>query len=145
MNVKAPRSILSDKDSMNEMPLIDTGRPLVLSLPGETQFAANGIVSRTLLRTPTTRVVLFGFAEGQELSEHTSTAQALIQILSGSCEFTLDGKAHLLKAGDLLHMPPNLPHAVKATEKFSMLLTLLKPAEAAPALSRVKAATLAAK
>lgn len=130
---------------MNEVPLIDAGEPKILSLPNETQFAANGIVSRTVLRTPTTRVVLFGFAEGQELSEHTSTARALIQVLSGSCEFSLDGKPHTLKAGDLLHMPPNLPHALKATEKFSMLLTLLKPAEPPPGLSAVKAAPLAAK
>jgi quercetin dioxygenase-like cupin family protein len=136
---------MEDKTGMNEMPLIDSGEEKILSLPDETQFATNGIVSRTLLRTPTTRVVLFGFAEGQELSEHTSTSQALIQVLSGRCEFTLDGKPHALKAGDLLHMPPNLPHAVKATEKFSMLLTLLKPAEAAPILSRVKAVALAVK
>ena len=144
MRVKALRPILSDQWCMNEMPLIDADGSKILSLPDETQFAANGIVSRMLLRTPTTRVVLFGFAEGQELSEHTSTSQALIQILSGRCEFSLDGKLHLLKAGDLLHMPPNLPHAVKATEKFSMLLTLLKPAEAAPGLSRVKAAAAVA-
>ena len=127
------------------MPLIDSGEKKILSLSHETQFTDNGIVSRTLLRTPTTRVVLFGFAEGQELSEHTSTSQALIQVLSGRCEFTLDGKPHTLKAGDLLHMPPNLPHAVKATEKFSMLLTLLKPGEATPILSRVKAGALAVK
>jgi quercetin dioxygenase-like cupin family protein len=113
---------------MTEMPLIDSAQANVLSLPDETQFAANGIVSRTLLRTPTTRVVIFGFAQGQELSEHTSTARALVQILSGSCEFSLDGTRHELKAGDLLHMPANLPHAVKATERFSMLLTLLTPA-----------------
>ena len=130
---------------MNEMPLIEPAEARILSLPDETQFAANGIVSRTLLRTPTTRVVLFGFAEGQELSEHTSTAQALIQILSGRCEFNLNGKSRLLKAGDLLHMPPNLPHAVKATEKFSMLLTLLKPGAALPGLSHVKAAATTTK
>jgi glyoxylate utilization-related uncharacterized protein len=58
--------------------------------------------------------------------------QALIQILSGRCEFTLAGEPHLLKSGDVLYMPPNLPHSVKATEKFSMLLTLLKPAEVTP-------------
>lgn len=127
------------------MPLIDAGEPKLLSLPAETQFAANGIVSRTVLRTPTTRVVLFGFAEGQELSEHTSTSQALVQVLSGSCEFSLDGKPHSLKAGDLLHMPPHLRHAVKAKEKFSMLLTLFKPAEGAPGLIRVKASTAATK
>ena len=129
---------------MNEIPLLDSGTAKILSLPNETRFADHGIVSRTLLRTPTTRVVLFGFAEGQELSEHTSTAQVLIQILSGSCEFSLDGKPHPLQAGDLLHLPANLPHAVKATKKFSMLLTLLKPAESGPGLSRVKAGRLAA-
>jgi quercetin dioxygenase-like cupin family protein len=112
---------------MSEKPLIDIQHEKVLSLPTETQFAPNGIVSRTLMKTATARVVLFGFAEGQELSEHTSTQHALIQILSGECEFSLAGKPHILKTGDLLYMPPNLPHAVKATKEFSMLLTLFKP------------------
>ena len=112
---------------MSEQPLMDATSEKVISLAKETQFAPNGIVSRTLLRTPTVRVVLFGFAEGQELTEHTSTQQALIEILSGECEFSLSGKPHNLKAGDFLHMPANLPHAVKATKQFSMLLTLFKP------------------
>jgi quercetin dioxygenase-like cupin family protein len=113
---------------MSEQPLIDSQQQKILSLAKETQFAPNGIVSRTLLRTPTTRIVLFGFAEGQELSEHTSTQHALIQVLSGRCDFSLAGKPHPLQTGDMLYMPPNLPHAVKATEQFSMLLTLFKPA-----------------
>lgn len=113
---------------MSEQPLIAPDREKIISLAQETQFAPNGIVSRTLLRVPNGRVVLFGFAEGQELTEHTSTQHALIQILSGECEFSLAGKPHALKAGDLLYMPPNLPHAVKATQQFSMLLTLFKPA-----------------
>ena len=112
---------------MAEQPLIDAGAQKILSLPEETHFAPNGIVSRTLLRTANSRVVLFGFAEGQELTEHTSTQHALVQVLSGECDFSLAGEAHQLKAGDLLHMPPNLPHALKATTKFSMLLTLSKP------------------
>jgi quercetin dioxygenase-like cupin family protein len=115
---------------MNEQPIIDSTEAKILSLAEETKFAANGIVSRTLLRTATSRVVLFGFAEGQELSEHTSTQHAVIQILSGECEFSLGDKPHMLKAGDFLYMPPNLPHAVKATKQFSMLLTLAKPAAA---------------
>ena len=114
---------------MIEQPLMDAGSDKLISLPQETQFAPNGVVSRTLLRTPIMRVVLFGFAEGQELTEHTSTQQALIQILSGECEFSLAGKQHNLKAGDFLHMPPNAPHAVKATKQFSMLLTLFKPSQ----------------
>jgi quercetin dioxygenase-like cupin family protein len=111
---------------MNERPLIDSEREKVLSLAAETQFAPNGIVSRTLVRTGNSRTVLFGFSEGQELTEHTSTQHALIQILSGECEFSLAGKPYLLKENDMLYMPPNLPHAVKATKQFSMLLTLSK-------------------
>ena len=112
---------------MNERPVIDAGLEKIVSLKAETQFAPNGIVSRTLLRTETSRTVLFGFSEGQELTEHTSTQHALIQILSGECEFLLDGKPHTLKADDVLYMPPDLRHAVKATKQFSMLLTLSKP------------------
>ena len=126
--VKAPFRSVMYIAVMNEQPLIDAGRDKVISLTQETQFAPNGIVSRTLLRTPSARVILFGFAQGQELTEHTSTQHALIQILSGECEFSLSGKPHNLKPGDFLYMPPNAPHAVKATSQFSMLLTLFKPA-----------------
>ena len=112
---------------MSEKPLIEFGREKILALAQETQFVPNGIVSRTLLRTGNARVVLFGFAEGQELTEHTSTQHALIEILTGQCEFYLAGKPHTLKAGDLLYMPPGLAHAVQATKQFSMLLTLFKP------------------
>ena len=112
---------------MSELPLIDIRKEKIIALTKETQFAANGIVSRTVLRAPHARVVLFGFAEGQELTEHTSTQHALIQILTGECEFSVSGKPHQLKAGDLLYMPPNAPHAVKAAEQFSMLLTLFQP------------------
>lgn len=113
---------------MSERPLIDFEQEKVINLELETQFAANGIVSRTLLRTANARVVLFGFAAGQELTEHTSTQHALVQVLSGECDFSVSGKSHRLKAGELLYMPPHAPHAVQATQQFSMLLTLFKPA-----------------
>ena len=112
---------------MSERPLIESDAEKIVSLADETRYAPNGIVSRTVLRTANSRVVLFGFAEGQELTEHTSTQHAVIQMLSGECEFSLAGKPNNLKAGDLLYMPPNLPHAVRATKQFSMLLTLSKP------------------
>jgi mannose-6-phosphate isomerase-like protein (cupin superfamily) len=73
------------------------------------------------------RVVLFGFASGQELTEHTSTQHATVQVLSGECEMDLARETHHLKAGDYIYMPPGLPHAVRAKTQFSMLLTLLKP------------------
>src|SRR5579859_1956 len=128
---------------MNERPLIESEHETIVSLADETQYAPNGIVSRTLLRTGTLRTVLFGFAEGQELTEHTSTQQALVQILSGECEFSLSGTPHHLKAGDLLYMPPNLPHAVKATQQSSMLLTLSKPSP--PAIEKTPAKRSVAK
>jgi quercetin dioxygenase-like cupin family protein len=112
---------------MSERPLIEAEREKILSLQAEAQYAPNGIVSRTLLRTANLRAVLFGFAEGQELTEHTSTQHALVQILSGECEFCLRGQAQQMRAGDFLSMPPNVPHSVKATQQFSMLLILSKP------------------
>ena len=112
---------------MSEQPLIDAKEGKVVALAAETQYASNGIVSRNLLRGSNVRVVLFGFAEGQELTEHTSTQTATVQVLSGECDFSLSGQVHKLKAGDFLYMPANAPHAVKATTQFSMLLTLVKP------------------
>ena len=112
---------------MKEQPLMEAGRETILDLAAETRFVTAGIASRTVLSTGSMRVLLFGFTEGQQLTEHTSTQNALIQILSGECEFTLAGKVHGLKSGDLLFMPAGLVHAVRATQQFSMLLTLSKP------------------
>jgi quercetin dioxygenase-like cupin family protein len=128
---------------MNEQPLIDARREKILSLAAETQFAPNGIVSRTVLRTANSRVVLFGFAEGQELTEHTSTQHAVIQILSGECELSLAGKPNQVKAGDVIYMPPNLPHAVRATKQFSMLLTLSKPEKMSAGIPEIETALAA--
>jgi quercetin dioxygenase-like cupin family protein len=137
--VKAGLANPCDIAGMKEKPLIEAGAQKILSLADETRFAENGIVSRTLFRAANCRVVLFGFAAGQELSEHTSTQHALVQILSGECDFSLAGKPHHLKTGDLLYMPPNLPHAVCATQPFSMLLTLSPSAPSAETLTQVKA------
>ena len=95
----------------------------VCSLLEPVKNVAHGIVSRAVLTTPGLRLTLFNFAAGQELSEHTSKARALVQILSGTCAFSVGGVVHVLKPGDLLHLPPNAPHAVTAPEAFSMLLT----------------------
>ena len=101
----------------------DTAQSLVLSEAAETSAA--GIVSRTVLQTQELRVVLFSFAEGQELTAHTSSRRALVHVLDGACEFHFGGEWHDLGAGTLLHLPPSHTHAVRATKgPFSMLLTL---------------------
>jgi quercetin dioxygenase-like cupin family protein len=93
------------------------------SLLSPVENVEHGIVSRAILTTPSVRLTLFHFAAGQELSEHTSKARALVQILSGTCEFSVGKAVHILKPGDLLHLPPGEPHAVTSSEPFSMLLT----------------------
>lgn len=109
--------------TMAEHPLFSTD-PAVTRWDDETRYVPNGIASRVVAAEGDTRLVLFGFDAGAELTEHTTTRRALVQILSGVCEFSLAGTPHLVRAGDILHLPPNLPHALRAVEKFSMLLTL---------------------
>jgi len=87
------------------------------------QNVAHGIVSQAVLSAPGLRVTLFHFAAGQEMSEHTSSARALVQILAGCGDFDFHGQTHQLRQGDLLHLPPKLPHAVRAVEDMTMLLT----------------------
>jgi quercetin dioxygenase-like cupin family protein len=112
---------------MSEPPVIQLDQASVRSLAEEIRFVPNEIVNHVLLRSGPLRIVLFAFAEGQEMAEHSSTSQALVQILSGECEFTLEGKPQPLKAGDLLFMPAHLPHGVKATRDCALLVTLFKP------------------
>lgn len=108
---------------MKQNSLISAADAGFCSLLEPVKNIAHGIVSRAVLTTPGLRLTLFNFAAGQELSEHTSKARALVQILSGTCAFSVNGTVLTLKTGDLLHLPPGAPHSVTAPEAFSMLLT----------------------
>jgi len=108
----------------------------LLPLPGLVQFAEAGIVSKTLFAGESLRVVLFSLAKGQELTEHTSSRRAFVQILSGGCRFLFNGAWTEMRAGDLLHMPPGHLHAVKAVDgDCAFLLTLQAGGEASEAAS----------
>jgi len=85
-----------------------------------------GILSRPLFSNETQRHVLFAMSEGQELTEHTTSMEATLHILQGTAEITLGGDSHTVVPGAWLHMPPRLPHSVKATTPLVMLLSLLK-------------------
>ncbi len=108
---------------MKKTALLSPTESGICSLVEPVHHVADGIISRSVLTTPGLRVTWFQFAAGQELSEHTSKARALVQILTGTCDFSVAGQRHLLKPGDLLHLPPGLAHARTAPEAFSMLLT----------------------
>jgi quercetin dioxygenase-like cupin family protein len=89
-------------------------------------YQAGAVVSRTLINQKTGTVTLFAFDAGQELSEHTAPYDALVQVLDGETEISIAGQPYHLKAGDAIIMPANDPHAVKASTKFKMMLTMIR-------------------
>jgi len=110
---------------MSQLTLIAADQAQSITLAEAAQTSEAGIVSRTVLQTKELRVVLFAFAEGQELTSHTSRRRAVVQVLTGECDFFFAGKWQRLASGTLLHLPPDHPHAVRAAAgPFSMLLTL---------------------
>jgi quercetin dioxygenase-like cupin family protein len=87
----------------------------------------DSIVSKTLEHNDAVKVVLFGFAPGQFLSEHSVPKYAIIHFLDGEAELTLGEETTMVKAGAWAHMPPSLPHSIKAVTPVKMLLLMLKP------------------
>ena len=86
----------------------------------------DSIVSRVIAKSERLDVTLFGFAVGQALTEHSSPYQAIIQVLEGQAQISLGKDTVTAEAGAWINMPPNLPHSLKATSEFVMLLTLIK-------------------
>ena len=89
-------------------------------------YAADSIVSKTILDKPAGTITLFAFDKGQSLSEHTAPYDAVVQIIDGSAQLTIDGRDINVSAGEIIVMPGNIRHAVKANEQFKMLLTMIR-------------------
>jgi quercetin dioxygenase-like cupin family protein len=90
------------------------------------EYSSNGIISKRILELKTGNVSLFSFDEGQRLSEHSAPFDALVQVIDGEAEITINRESHTLTAGESIIMPANIPHAVNAVNKFKMLLTMIK-------------------
>jgi quercetin dioxygenase-like cupin family protein len=84
------------------------------------------VVSRTLIDKKAGTVTLFAFDEQQGLSEHTAPYDALVQITDGEAEIAISGKTYHVKEGEIIILPANKPHALKAVTKFKMLLTMIR-------------------
>lgn len=84
------------------------------------------VVSRVVLRRATGNVTLFAFDQGQELSEHTAPFDALAHVLEGEAEITIAGQPFRLGAGQMILMPANRPHAVRALARFKMMLIMIR-------------------
>ena len=98
----------------------------VLKLVDLVNYQEGAVVSRTIVNEEAGTVTLFAFAEGQGLSEHTAPYDALVHIVDGEAEVTISGRAFRLREGEIIIMPANSPHALKATREFKMILTMIR-------------------
>jgi len=89
-------------------------------------YQEGAVVSRTIINKKTGTVTFFAFDEGQSLSEHTAPFDALVYILDGEAEITISGKPVKVSEGEILIMPANQPHALKAVKRFKMVLTMVR-------------------
>ena len=99
----------------------------VLKLTDLVSVQPGQVVSKTLAQNAALSVTLFSFDKGEEISTHDSTGDAMVHVIEGVGQFTVDGVEHICKAGDVLVMPAKKPHAVFAKEDFKMLLTVIFP------------------
>lgn len=96
------------------------------SLTDKITYAEGSVVSKIIIRNERGNLTLFAFDKGEFLSEHTAPFDAILQVLDGRGEVIIDGKSFDLHVGECIIMPANVRHAVIATEKFKMLLTMIK-------------------
>ena len=89
-------------------------------------YQEGSVVSRTLIDKKIGTLTVFAFGEGQGLSEHTVPYDAFIQILDGEAEVTIAGTVHHLTAGEMIIMPADRPHLLKAVKRFKMLLVMIR-------------------
>ncbi|MBP1710504.1 MAG: hypothetical protein H6Q49_706 [Deltaproteobacteria bacterium] len=98
----------------------------VLKLKDMASYQEHSVVSREIIRKPSGTMTVFAFDQGEGLSEHTAPYDAVVFLLEGEAEITIDKKPHSVKEGEMIIMPANKPHALKAVTKYKMLLVMIK-------------------
>jgi quercetin dioxygenase-like cupin family protein len=101
-------------------------RAQALSLANLVDYQTGSVVSREIVSRKTGTISIFAFDEGQGLSEHTAPFDALVYVIDGEVEITISGKGHLLTQGQMIIMPANEPHALKALKPFKMMLVMIR-------------------
>ncbi len=97
-----------------------------LNLKDLAAYQIQSIVSREIIKKPAGTVTVFAFDEGEGLSEHTAPFDALVHVLEGTAEVSIDGMPHMVQAGEMIIMPAGRPHALKAVSRFKMLLVMVR-------------------
>ncbi len=113
-------------DSPRPSPKVEIAAAEVARLAELANYQKGSVVSRILIRRDKGNVTLFAFDESQELSEHTAPFDALVYVLEGRTEIRIAGQPFSLNAGDVILMPANQSHAVRAVSQFKMLLTMIR-------------------
>ena len=98
----------------------------VTSLVDMVNYEDQSVVSKTVIEKKTGTVTLFAFDQGQGLSEHTAPFDALVYVMEGEVEITVSGKPYPLERGEMIIMPADEPHALRAVKRFKMMLTMIK-------------------
>ena len=96
----------------------------ILKIKDQVEYQEGQVVSKTLVQNELVSVTIFSFDKDEEISTHAAGGDALVTVLEGKGKFTIGGKEHILKEGESIIMPKNIPHAVYGEEKFKMLLVV---------------------
>lgn len=110
----------------NQAKMNEFEKAKVFSFVSEVDYAIGAIVSKNVLKKDTGNISLFAFDKGETLSTHTAPFDATVQVLDGKAKIIIGESQFYLNAGDSVIMPAGIPHSVEATEKFKMLLTMIK-------------------
>jgi len=113
----AMKKVSSDKEKMLAN---------VLKLGGLVDYQTGSVVSREIINKKTGTITIFAFDEGQGLSEHSAPFDAMVYVVEGEVEIPIDGKPNHLKAGEMIILPADHPHSVKALKKFKMMLIMIR-------------------
>lgn len=98
----------------------------VQNLKNQTEYQRGAVVSKEILKKETGTVTLFAFDQGQSLSEHATPFDALVCVLDGTAEIIIAGQSFMVREGEIIIMPANKPHALKANERFKMMLVMIR-------------------
>ena len=96
------------------------------SLTNQIDYQTGSIVSKQIIKTKSGNVTLFAFDKDESLKEHTSPFEALVFVVDGEMEIKIGGTPHIVKTGEIILLPRNIPHGLIAIEKSKMLLTMIK-------------------
>lgn len=119
-NLRLKRFVMEEKLIKN----VEHSTPLVLK--DLVEYENGKVASMTLSQRPGVGITVMAFDKGESISTHAAPGDAMVQILDGKAEITVGGEPHILEAGEIIVMPKDVPHSLKAIERFKMILTVVK-------------------